>query len=74
MTIKINSTEFRQHVSTYLSQVEQGEEIHLFRHGRLLAKVIPPQQEMLTDPSWRQWHHPIEIQGALLSDIIIENR
>lgn len=34
-------TEFKANVSTYLRQVEAGEEVFITHHGRVKARVIP---------------------------------
>lgn len=46
----VNITELRSHLSKYLSIVEQGSEIEIISHGKIIARMIPPldrQQEAL---------------------------
>ena len=38
----INITELRQHLPSYLSSVQKGEEICVTSHGRVIARVLPP--------------------------------
>lgn len=40
---KINITELRQHLPSYLSSVQKGEEICITSHGRIIARVVPPE-------------------------------
>ncbi len=37
----INVTELRQHLPDYLKQVQQGEEISITLHGKIIARIIP---------------------------------
>ncbi len=39
---QINITEFRQHLSSYLSSVQKGAEIMITSHGRVIAHIVPP--------------------------------
>lgn len=39
---KINVTKFRNHLSTYLQQVNEGEEICINSRGRIIARLLPP--------------------------------
>lgn len=34
--------EAKTHLSRLVAQVEQGEEIEITRHGRLVARLVPP--------------------------------
>lgn len=40
-----NVTELRQHLPNYLKQVQQGEEIVITSHGKILARLVPDKQE-----------------------------
>lgn len=41
----VNVTELRQHLPDYLKQVQQGEEIVVTLHGKIIARIVPDQQE-----------------------------
>lgn len=40
---RVNITELRQHLPSYLSSVQKGEEICITSHGRIIARVVPPE-------------------------------
>ncbi len=37
----INVTELRQHLPSYLKQVQQGAEITVTLHGKIIARIVP---------------------------------
>ena len=39
---EINVTEFRNHLPKYLASVEDGKEILVTSHGRVIARILPP--------------------------------
>jgi prevent-host-death family protein len=41
----VNVTELRQHLPDYLKQVQQGEEIAITLHGKIIARIVPDHQE-----------------------------
>jgi len=41
----INVTELRQHLPSYLGKVQQGEEIQVSLHGRIIARIVPVRDE-----------------------------
>ena len=41
----INVTELRQHLPNYLGRVQQGEEIQVSLHGRIIARIVPVRDE-----------------------------
>lgn len=42
---QINVTELRQHLPSYLGKVQQGEEIQVSLHGRIIARIVPIRDE-----------------------------
>lgn len=42
---QINVTELRQHLPSYLGKVQQGEEIQVSLHGRIIARIVPVRDE-----------------------------
>lgn len=42
---RINVTELRQHLPDYLGRVQQGEEIQLTLHGKVIARILPARDE-----------------------------
>jgi prevent-host-death family protein len=41
----VNITELRQHLPSYLKQVQQGEEIAITLHGKTIARIVPDCKE-----------------------------
>jgi prevent-host-death family protein len=41
----INVTELRQHLPSYLGKVQEGEEIQVTLHGRIIARIVPVRDE-----------------------------
>jgi prevent-host-death family protein len=41
----VNVTELRQHLPDYLKQVQQGEEIEITLHGKIIARIVPDRKE-----------------------------
>ena len=67
----VNFTEFRNHASDMLTEVEHGETIVVVRHGRPIAEVSPLAGE---EPSWKRPALRLSIKGVSLADAIIEER
>ena len=44
MMKQVNITELRQHLPSYLSSVQKGDEISVTSHGRIIARIIPPDE------------------------------
>lgn len=42
---RVNVTELRQHLPEYLGRVQQGEELELTLHGKVIARILPAQDE-----------------------------
>ena len=70
----ITFTEFRNHASGLISEVEQGETLIVMRHGRPVAEVTPPGE---TDSGGRHWMKPglrLAVRGVALSRAVLEAR
>lgn len=70
----VNFTEFRQHASELINDVEQGETIHILRHGKPVAEIIPFRSKSNSSPSWKRPALRLSIKGASLSKAIIKER
>lgn len=67
----INFTEFRNHASDMMNEVERGETLLVVRHGRPIAEVSPATDQQ---PSWKRPALRLSIKGASLAAAIIEDR
>ena len=45
--VRTGSNEFRNHFGYYLERAAAGDEIHISRHGRPFARLMPPQDQLL---------------------------
>lgn len=70
----VSFTEFRKNASAIFSSVENGEIIHVLRHGKEIAEIIPINKESKNQPSWKQKRMKLTVQGEDISKIIIEER
>ncbi|MGR3176739.1 MAG: type II toxin-antitoxin system Phd/YefM family antitoxin [Candidatus Anammoxibacter sp.] len=69
----ISFTDFRKNASALMTEVENGEIIHILRHGKPVAEIIPFHKELST-PSWKNPALRLAINGMSLSKAIIEER
>lgn len=70
----VTFTEFRKHASTFFSDVENGENLLVLRHGKPVAEVSPVSQSSERTPSWKQPGLKLSVKGAGLSAVIIGER
>lgn len=66
----VNFTEFRNHASDLLTDVEQGETLIVMRYGHPIAEVSPCPQPL---PSWKRPALRLATKGKL-SVAILEER
>jgi prevent-host-death family protein len=45
--VRTGSNEFRNHFGYYMERAAAGTEIHISRHGRPFARLMPPQDQLL---------------------------
>jgi antitoxin (DNA-binding transcriptional repressor) of toxin-antitoxin stability system len=54
-------SEFRANASAMIDLVEQGETLHILRHGKLVAEISPPKLDTPDRvPSWKLPIKPLE--------------
>jgi prevent-host-death family protein len=70
----VSFTDFRKKASGFITEVEHGETIVLLRRGRPVAEVIPCQDEVLREPSWKKPGIQLQIKGSDLSSAILAER
>ena len=72
----VTFTEFRKNASAYLSGVEQGETLLVYRHGKLIAEIRPPAASghIREEPSWKGPGKRLKLKGKGLSELILEER
>jgi prevent-host-death family protein len=68
----VSSTDFRKNASTYLDLVEKGIEVEIRRHGKVVARLVPP--VVKGEPAWRKPGLKLAGKAPSLSKAIIEDR
>jgi prevent-host-death family protein len=68
----VSSTDFRKNASTYLDLVEKGSEVEIRRHGKVVARLVPPGNR--AEPAWRKPGLKLATKAPSLSDAILEDR
>jgi antitoxin (DNA-binding transcriptional repressor) of toxin-antitoxin stability system len=68
----VSFTEFRKSASTYLDLVEKGVEVQIQRHGKVIARLVPP--GVRSEPAWRKPGLKLATKGPSLSKAILEDR
>ena len=70
----VTFTDFRKKASSFITEVESGETIILFRRGKPVAEVVPFSQEAQHMPAWKKPGVHLSIRGSDLSTAILEER
>ncbi|MBI2081948.1 MAG: type II toxin-antitoxin system Phd/YefM family antitoxin [Deltaproteobacteria bacterium] len=70
---KVAFTDFRKSASEFFDEVEEGQTIRVYRHGRAIAEIVPPSDEKRA-PSWKKSGLKLTVKGASLSRAILEER
>ena len=68
----ISFSDFRHDASRILDLVEQGEEVVIRRHGKVVARLIPAQEPGV--PAWKKPGLRLVTKGPGLSEVIAEDR
>ena len=65
-------TEIRNQARAWFDLVESGETVRVLRNGKPIADIVPIAGDL---PSWkRRRAQPLLIQGASISDLILQDR
>lgn len=70
----VSFTEFRQHASSLLSDVENGETLLVERHGNPIAEIRPVSAAIEQTPSWKKPGLRLVREGAELTAAILAER
>jgi antitoxin (DNA-binding transcriptional repressor) of toxin-antitoxin stability system len=68
----VSCTNFRKNVSAWLDLVDKGAEVEIQRHGRVVARLVPPGVQ--GEPSWRKPGLKLAGKRPSLSQTINEDR
>jgi prevent-host-death family protein len=69
----VSFTEFRKNASEVLDLVEQGATIHVTRHGKTIAKIVPAESRGIKF-SWKRAGLRLAAKGVSLSRAILDER
>jgi len=72
--MEINVRDARNRLSSLLDQVEDGNEVIIRRHGKEVARLVPPQGQDKLLPSLKDFRASIRISGEPLRDAVIRGR
>src|SRR5262245_7202692 len=65
-------TDFRNNASSYLDLVEKGDEVEIRRHGKVVARLVPPGSR--GEPTWRKPGLKLISKAPSLSKAVLEDR
>ena len=68
----VSFTDFRNNAAAYLDLVEKGEEVEIQRHGKTVARLVPPVSR--DEPSWKKPGLKLITKAPSLSKAIVEDR
>jgi prevent-host-death family protein len=68
----VSFTDFRKNASAYLDLVEKGAEVEIHRHGKVVARLVPPGSR--GEPAWRKPGLKLATKSPSLSKAILEDR
>ena len=68
----VSFTEFRNNASAFIDLVEQGEHVEIQRHGKVVARLVPPGEK--GQPSWKNPGLKLITKSPSLSQAIVEDR
>jgi antitoxin (DNA-binding transcriptional repressor) of toxin-antitoxin stability system len=69
---RISFTDFRKNASTFIDLVEKGEEVQIQRHGKVVARLVPPGPG--SEPAWKKPGLKLVTRAPSLSKAIVEDR
>ncbi len=70
----INIKEARSQLKQLLDRVAAGEKIPIQRHGKTVARLVPPSPSKKRLPSLKAFRSSIHVNGIPLSSTIIQRR
>ena len=68
----VSFTEFRTNAYSFVDLVEKGEEVAIQRHGKVVARLVPPGSRKT--PAWRKAGLKLVTKAPSLSKAVLEDR
>jgi len=72
--MEVNVKDARSKLSSLLDQVEDGCEVIILRHGKEVARLVPPCGEGKPLPSLKGFRSSIDVRGRSMSSLVIQAR
>lgn len=72
--MEINVKRARERFSELLHIVHEGEEVTILKHGKQVARMVPPVTEKKKLPSLADFRKTIKIKGEPVSKVVLQNR
>jgi len=72
--MEVSISEARGKFHSILARVEKGEEIIILRHGKEVARIVPPKTESKPFPSLKDFRASIRVSGEPLSSTVVTMR
>jgi len=77
----VGAFEAKTHLSKLLDEVAAGESVTITKHGKPVARLVPPPEARRTDvqkaiDEWREYRrrHNIRLDGVTIQELIDEGR
>jgi prevent-host-death family protein len=68
----VSFTDFRNNASSLIDLVEKGEEVQIQRHGKVVARLVPPVER--EEPAWKKPGLKLVTKAPSLSKAVLEDR
>jgi prevent-host-death family protein len=68
----VSFTDFRNNASSLIDLVEKGEEVQIQRHGKVVARLVPPFER--EEPAWKKPGLKLVTKAPSLSKAVLEDR
>ena len=72
--MEINVKVARERFSELLHRVHEGEEITILKHGKQVARLVPPVTGKKQFPTMVDFRQSIKMKGETLSNTVLRNR
>src|SRR5439155_9647465 len=71
---QVTIREARSNLKALIDRAQAGEEIEIFRRGRQVARLLPPERKPNQFPDLDAFRASIEVRGEALSETVIRER
>lgn len=68
----VKVTDLRNHLPAYLAEVQKGEELRITSHGKIIARLVPEQDEQARAKAMLQELRQIAWVGDVISPLDLE--